>query len=123
MLAKGRAFWSCWLMQAPSSVGLVVALGVLLWVFFAELIHELAHMTGMTPEAASDGAVADRPVLAGQPHLIVIFSGYENPVSRIDTGDDEDRPEWMATVNFSTCRSAIASIVAISAICCCCAPS
>jgi len=28
--------------------------------------------------------------------LIVIFSGYENFVSKINTSGHEDRPEWMA---------------------------
>ena len=55
--------------------------------------------------------------LAGNLLLIVIFSGYENFVSKIDTGDDEDRPGWMGTVDFSGLKmKLIASIVAISAI-------
>jgi uncharacterized protein (TIGR00645 family) len=49
--------------------------------------------------------------------LIVIFSGYENFVSKIDIGDHEDRPEWMGTVDFSGLKlKLIASIVAISGI-------
>jgi uncharacterized protein (TIGR00645 family) len=55
--------------------------------------------------------------LAANLLLIVIFSGYENFVSKIDTGDDEDRPEWMGAVDFSALKmKLIASIVAISAI-------
>ena len=55
--------------------------------------------------------------LAGNLLLIVIFSGYENFVSKIDTGADEDRPGWMGTVDFSGLKmKLIASIVAISAI-------
>jgi uncharacterized protein (TIGR00645 family) len=55
--------------------------------------------------------------LAGNLLLIVIFSGYENFVSKIDTGDHEDRPSWMGTVDFSGLKmKLIASIVAISAI-------
>ncbi|MFA5599278.1 MAG: YqhA family protein, partial [Phenylobacterium sp.] len=49
--------------------------------------------------------------------LIVIFSGYENFVSKIDTANHEDRPSWMGTVDFSGLKmKLIASIVAISAI-------
>ena len=49
--------------------------------------------------------------------LIVIFSGYENFVSKIDVGNHEDKPEWMGTVDFSGLKlKLIASIVAISAI-------
>ena len=47
---------------------------------------------------------------------MVIFSGYENFVSMIDTGDDE-RPAWMGTLDFGGLKLKLAaSIVAISAI-------
>ena len=49
--------------------------------------------------------------------LIVIFSGYENFVSKFDLGQNEDRPDWMGTVDFSGLKlKLIASIVAISGI-------
>ena len=49
--------------------------------------------------------------------MIVIFSGYENFVSKIDTGGSEDRPQWMGTLDFSGLKmKLIGSIVAISAI-------
>jgi uncharacterized protein (TIGR00645 family) len=49
--------------------------------------------------------------------LIVIFSGYENFVSRIEVGDEADRPAWMGTLDFSGLKmKLIASIVAISAV-------
>jgi uncharacterized protein (TIGR00645 family) len=55
--------------------------------------------------------------LAGNLLMIVVFSGYENFVSKIDTGGDEDRPDWMGTVDFSGLKmKLIASIMAISAI-------
>ena len=49
--------------------------------------------------------------------LIVVFSGYENFVSKIDTHGSEDRPSWMGTLDFSGLKmKLIGSIVAISAI-------
>ena len=49
--------------------------------------------------------------------LIIIFAGYENFVSKIDTGDSEDRPSWMGHVSFSDLKlKLIGSIVAISGI-------
>ena len=49
--------------------------------------------------------------------LIVIFSGYENFVSKIDIGDHVDKPSWMGTVDFSGLKlKLISSIVAISGI-------
>jgi uncharacterized protein (TIGR00645 family) len=54
--------------------------------------------------------------LAGNLLLIVIFSGYENFVSRLDAGN-RDRPVWMGTVDFTGLKlKLISSIVAISAI-------
>jgi len=49
--------------------------------------------------------------------LIIIFAGYENFVSKINTGDSEDRPDWMGHVSFSDLKlKVIGSIVAISGI-------
>ncbi len=42
--------------------------------------------------------------LAGNLIVIVVFSGYENFVLKIDTGDNEDRPSWMGTVDFSSLK-------------------
>jgi uncharacterized protein (TIGR00645 family) len=48
--------------------------------------------------------------------VIVIFSGYENFVSKIETGE-RDRPEWMTKVDFGGLKQKLmTSIVAISAI-------
>ena len=49
--------------------------------------------------------------------LIIIFAGYENFISKIDTHDHEDRPDWMGHVSFSDLKlKLIGSIVAISGI-------
>jgi uncharacterized protein (TIGR00645 family) len=47
----------------------------------------------------------------------VVFSGYENFVSKIDPRDHQDWPEWMTKVDFAGLKQKLlASIVAISAI-------
>ena len=114
---EGVLFHSRWLM-APMYLGLVVALAALVYVFGAEAWHELSHLPGMSPEEAILMVLSLIDLsLAGNLLLIVIFSGYENFVSKIDTGDHEDRPSWMGTVDFSGLKmKLIASIVAISAI-------
>jgi uncharacterized protein (TIGR00645 family) len=111
-------FASRWLM-APFYVGLVVALGGLLAVFVEELIREI-------PALISSGSADDAIVLAlslidlslaGNLVLIVIFSGYENFVSKIDVGEHPDRPDWMGALDFTGLKmKLIASIVAISAV-------
>ena len=110
-------FRSRWLM-APFYVGLVLALGAMFVVFAQETFIGLSHLGGMSPEEAILMALTLIDLsLAGNLLLIVTFSGYENFVSKIDTGDDEDRPGWMGTVDFAGLKlKLVASIVAISAI-------
>ena len=110
-------FHSRWLM-APFYLGLVFALAALLVVFVNEAFQEFSHLPNMSPEQAILMVLSLIDLsLAGNLLLIVIFSGYENFVSKIDTGDDEDRPGWMGTVDFSGLKmKLIASIAAISAI-------
>ena len=55
--------------------------------------------------------------LTGSLLLIVIFSGYENFVSKIDHSGHKDWPEWMGTIDFTALKiKLLGSIVAISAI-------
>jgi uncharacterized protein (TIGR00645 family) len=110
-------FSSRWLM-APFYLGLVLALVAMLYVFVIELATELLHITTLNPEGAIlMGLSLIDLSLAGNLILIVVFSGYENFVSKIDVGAHEDRPAWMGTVDFSGLKlKLVASIVAISAI-------
>jgi uncharacterized protein (TIGR00645 family) len=112
-------FASRWLM-APFYIGLVIGLAALVVIFFGDLMHEvpLLFVSGAKPEDAILMALSLIDLsLAGNLVVIVIFSGYENFVSRIDVHEHEDRPDWMGTVDFSGLKmKLIASIVAISAI-------
>jgi len=55
--------------------------------------------------------------LTGNLILIVVFSGYENFVSKIDPRGHPDWPDWMTKVDFAGLKQKLlASIVAISAI-------
>lgn len=116
MLEHGL-FASRWLM-APFYVGLVGALMILLYSFVMELVHFITHINEITPDKAVLGVLSLIDLsLAGNLVLIVIFSGYENFVSKFDLDDHEDRPEWQGTVDFSTLKlKLVASIVAISGI-------
>ncbi len=112
-------FASRWLM-APMYVGLVIALLALVVIFFQELIHVVPVLLSGSAHAEDAILLALALIdlsLAGNLVLIVIFSGYENFVSKLDIGETEDRPSWMGTVDFSGLKmKLVASIVAISAI-------
>jgi uncharacterized protein (TIGR00645 family) len=118
LLERGL-FASRWLM-APMYVGLVLALVALIMIFAQELLHAVPTMLSghAKPEDAILLALSLIDLsLAGNLVLIVIFSGYENFVSKLDIGETADRPSWMGTVDFSGLKmKLVASIVAISAI-------
>lgn len=111
-------FASRWLM-APMYLGLVVALAMLTVIFLKQLVYYAPQTLTMTAEEIILVCLTLIDLsLAANLLLIVLFSGYENFVSKLDIGDDHgDRPGWMGTVDFSGLKmKLIASIVAISAI-------
>lgn len=110
-------FASRWLM-APFYLGLVISLALLMVKFVQELIHIAPHVLEMGENQMILAVLSLIDLsLAGNLLLMVIFAGYENFVSKIDTGDHVDRPDWMGKVDFSGLKlKLIASIVAISGI-------
>jgi uncharacterized protein (TIGR00645 family) len=116
-LLEAVLFNSRWIL-APVYLGLIVSLLMLLTAFVSELVGALPHLIGMSTEEVILVVLSLIDLsLALNLVLIVVFSGYENFVSKIDTGDSEDRPHWMGTLDFSGLKmKLIGSIVAISAI-------
>lgn len=111
-------FRARWLM-APIYVGLIAALAVLVAVFLREVWRETEHLiVDMEPRDAIVMALSLIDLsLAANLMLIVIFSGYEGFVSRIDTADESDRPDWMGAIDFAGLKlKLIGSIIAISAV-------
>ena len=113
-------FKSRWLL-APFYLGLVVSLFLLLAAFVGELVHAVpvaADIMNADPEKVILAVLGLIDLsLAGNLVVIVVFSGYENFVGRINTENSEDRPSWMGTLDFSGLKmKLIGSIVAISAI-------
>ena len=110
-------FASRWLM-APMYFGLVISLMMLVYVFG----HELLIYLPQVPKMGADKVILVvltliDLTLAGNLLLIVLFSGYESFVSRMDVAETGARLGWMGTVDFSGLKmKLIASIVAISAI-------
>jgi uncharacterized protein (TIGR00645 family) len=110
-------FASRWLM-APFYVGLIVSLAVLFLKFLRMLWEFILH----APGAKSSDTILDvlsliDVTLVGNLILIVVFSGYENFVSRIDTSGQPNWPIWITKIDFAGLKQKmLASIVAISAI-------
>jgi uncharacterized protein (TIGR00645 family) len=108
---------SRWLM-APFYVGLIGSLFVLLYTFIREFFHFVLKVTTATEADVILGVLALIDLsLAANLVLIVVFSGYENFVSKIDPEGHPDWPEWMSKIDFAGLKQKLlASIVAISAI-------
>lgn len=110
-------FASRWLL-APFYLALVVCLFFLLM----KGMQELWHFALLLPSAKEVDVILGvlkliDLALMGSLIVIVIFSGYENFVSKIEARDHPDWPEWMAKIDFSGLKlKLLSSIVAISGI-------
>lgn len=110
-------FASRWLL-APFYVALVISLfGLLL-----KALQELWHFV-LTAFSASESDVILGVLslidltLTGSLIVIVVFSGYENFVSKIDESVHRDWPDWMSKIDFTGLKLKLfSSIVAISGI-------
>jgi uncharacterized protein (TIGR00645 family) len=135
-------FASRWL-QLPLYLGLIVAQGVYVWLFWQELYylllaafgnaealnHVLDAVTVVTPEGG------DRPsglnetvimlvvlglidvVMISNLLIMVIVGGYETFVSRMNLEGHPDQPEWLSHVNASVLKVKLATaIIGISSI-------
>ncbi len=110
-------FASRWLL-VPFYLALVVSLVVLaaktVWMFAQAVPHAI--------EASESTIILEvlgliDLTLTASLIVIVIFSGYENFVSRIEETEHKDWPEWMSKIDFTGLKlKLMSSIVAISAI-------
>lgn len=102
---------------APIYLGLAAALLLLVFHFMKEFFEFALHIAGASSSAVTLSVLAliDLAFLANLV-LIVILSGFENFVSRIEA-PDHDRPDWLTKVDFGGLKQKLmVSIVAISAI-------
>jgi uncharacterized protein (TIGR00645 family) len=108
---------SRWIM-APIFLGMSLILLVLAIKFFQELYHFLPHILEI-----DDGQIILKLLtfvdltLVGSLTLIVMFSGYENFVSRMDIEAGTEKLDWLGTHDYGSLKLKVAtSIVAISSI-------
>ena len=111
-------FASRWVLS-PIYIVLSLTLFVIMFKVIQEFIHEMTHIVEMNINELLVFVlhIVDL-ALIGNLILIVLFSGYENFVSKIDVArNSKDKPSWMGKVDFSDLKlKLIASIVAISGI-------
>jgi uncharacterized protein (TIGR00645 family) len=114
---EATLFASRWLL-APFYLGIALGVVILLIKFMQELLHlALISFSGTEADIILGVLSLVDLALTGSLLLIVVFSGYENFVSKIDHSSHRDWPEWMGTIDFTALKlKLLSSIVAISAI-------
>lgn len=110
-------FASRWLL-APIYLGLSLALLALGIKFYQELFHVLGHIWTMKEaDMILTMLTLVDLVLVASLIVMVMFSGYENFVSRIDVVTEEKSLDWLGKLDAGTLKLKVAaSIVAISSI-------
>jgi len=132
-------FASRWL-QLPLYLGLIVAQGIYVWLFWQELYYLLMATLGdasalshildsVTVEGGSRPVKPNETVLMlvvlglidvvmiSNLLIMVIVGGYETFVSRLNLEGHPDQPEWLSHVNASVLKVKLATaIIGISSI-------
>lgn len=103
-------------------VPLYVGLTLTLLLFSVKFVQELAHIVPHLPAMAESDLVLTALalmdlVLVGNLLVMVILSGYESFVSRIEAAANDGQLSWLGKVDAGTLKVKVAaSIVAISSI-------
>lgn len=108
---------SRWIL-APIYLGLSISLLLLGFKFFEEALHALPLVMEMSE---SDLVLLTLSMvdiaLVGGLLVMVMFSGYENFVSRMDVGEETEKLSWLGKLDSGSLKQKVAaSIVAISSI-------
>lgn len=113
-----RAMYASRWLLAPIYLGLSLTLVALGLKFFQEVFHLLPQVFAMK-EAEMILVVLSLIDIALVSGLIVMvmFSSYENFVSRLDMNDETEKLSWLGTLDTNSLKNKVAaSIVAISSI-------
>ncbi|MCF7969699.1 MAG: TIGR00645 family protein [Methylococcaceae bacterium] len=108
---------SRWLL-APIYLGMSVALMALAVKFFQELYHFIPAILDMDEGQLTLKLLAFIDLtLVSSLTIIVMFSGYDNFVSRLDIAEGTEKLSWLGTHDYGSLKMKVASsIVAISSI-------
>ena len=110
-------FASRWV-QAPIYVALIFAAVAYAWKSVSELLHLLDGFSVATESKIMVGilSLVDISMVANLVNMVVV-GGYVTFFSRIDFGDNGDRPDWLDHINANTLKVKLAgSLASISAI-------
>ncbi|HHJ13610.1 MAG TPA: TIGR00645 family protein [Gammaproteobacteria bacterium] len=103
---------------APVYIGLSLALLLLAVKFFQEVAHALPAVLDMSESdlVLLILSLVDMALVGGL-LVMVMFSGYENFISRIDVSEDTEKLAWLGKLDAGSLKQKVAAaIVAISSI-------
>ena len=108
---------SRWIL-APIYVWMSLGFVALFIKFFEELYHLLPHLLDINEDTLVLKLLTLIDLsLVGSLIVIVMFSGYENFVSRLNLSDSTEKLNWLGTHDYGSLKIKLASsIVAISSI-------
>ena len=114
---QASIFFSRWLL-APFLLGLLLCMLLLMYRFFGDLYALVVQVPGMSWHDTVTGVLNLVDVaLTANLVLIVIFSGYENFIRRINAADHPDWPEGLTQVDFSELKQKLlGSVVVIASV-------
>jgi uncharacterized protein (TIGR00645 family) len=116
-MVENLLYASRWVL-APIYVGLSAALFLLGVKFFQEVLHAIPLVVEMKESDLVLLVLSLVDIaLVGGLLVMVMLSGYENFVSRIDVAEDAEKLAWLGKLEFGSLKQKVAaSIVAISSI-------
>jgi uncharacterized protein (TIGR00645 family) len=116
-ILENLLYASRWIL-APIYLGLSIALLLLGIKFFQEALHTLPLVLGLKEAdlVLVTLSLVDMALVGGL-LVMVMLSGYENFVSRIDVSEDTEKLSWLGKLDSGSLKQKVAaSIVAISSI-------
>jgi len=116
-ILENMLYASRWIL-APIYLGLSIALFLLGIKFFQEALHTLPLVLGLQEAdlVLVTLSLVDMALVGGL-LVMVMLSGYENFVSRIDVAEDTEKLSWLGKLDSGSLKQKVAaSIVAISSI-------
>lgn len=110
-------FAARWLM-VPVYLAMILLLGMLVAYFLVEIGHALPGLLQMSEKALIVLALSLIDLsLTANLVVLVILSGYENFVSRVNLPGNDERPEWLTKIDFSGLKlKLLGSITVIAAV-------
>jgi len=113
-----RAMYASRWVMAPIYLGMSLILIALAIKFFQELYHFIPHILDIPDSEIILKLLTFIDLsLVGSLTVIVMFSGYENFVSRMDIENSTEKLDWLGTHDYGSLKTKVtSSIVAISSI-------